>query len=961
MSRRPRRGKREWAKRSAKSLAVCAALGASGGVARGESARPRPVGRDATRGGGYAVATGFDPNWRTPLDAVGIARADSADAVTSPSRVFKEIAFIDPGVPHFGRIVAAVGARAEIVVLNSARDAVAQMADRLRRESGVAAIHIFTHGDDGRLLIDGDTAMDAVSLDARRRELDTIRGSLAKGADVLVYGCRVAAGEEGRRFVDALAEMTDADVAASTDPTGADLKGGDWELEYATGPVEAPAFSLGAGFDAVLGEPLLVDTTADSGVDATIDGDLAADTLDGGGLSLREAIYHANNTLAGPDTIRFAPALAGGTLSLYASDPDDSFGPSALAVTSDVTIDGSDAPGLALYGGYSQRHFLVGPTGDLKLKNLTLYGGYAKGGDGANVGMWGNREPGGGGGAAGLGGAIFNRGIVSLEGCTLAFNSANGGAAGVMGDGSGPYGYSPEGGGGGGGGLNSIGGYCEMYLGGAGGAPLGGHYGKSNRYGGYVSDGFCDGSDGGIGGGGGGGGYCYGYTDNYAYAGDGGDGGFGGGGGGGGYAYLATYDVYYGRAFGGNGGRGGFGGGGGGGGEAVAYYDDGYGTGHELPGSATAGTGGTAGFGGGAGAVYYGGGGAGMGGAIFNHGGTLSAKNCTFTYNGAYGGYGYSHGQGLGGGIFNRNGTCAILNCTFSGNLAPDGGGAVYNLGDGAAGLATMQIDNTILAKSIGGVTDLVDNAIDGATSTADGVGNLVESHSGFDGTPASTADPALVALADKGGPTETLALGASSPCLDAGDDAAASGLATDQRGPGFVRIDGGAVDIGAYEEQVTANTAPTGVADDGVGFTTRWDTPFTTANVLTNDTDPDPTDTLSVVSINTTGTQGQVTNNGDGTFDYDPNGQFDGLAAGASDADTFEYTVEDNHGATDTAIVTITVNGPAPAPADDGGCTPGKGSAWTFLAMFGLVGGLVRMMGRAAARLRGSREPTRS
>ena len=68
--------------------------------------------------------------------------------------------------------------------------------------------------------------------------------------------------------------------------------------------------------------------------------------------------------------------------------------------------------------------------------------------------------------------------------------------------------------------------------------------------------------------------------------------------------------------------------------------------------------------------------------------------------------------------------------------------------------------------------------------------------------------------------------------------------------------------------------------------------------------------DPLTLQSINTSGTLGLVTNNGDGTFDYDPNGQFDDLVAGQQATDTFTYTISDGHGGTDTASVTITITG---------------------------------------------------
>jgi VCBS repeat-containing protein len=66
----------------------------------------------------------------------------------------------------------------------------------------------------------------------------------------------------------------------------------------------------------------------------------------------------------------------------------------------------------------------------------------------------------------------------------------------------------------------------------------------------------------------------------------------------------------------------------------------------------------------------------------------------------------------------------------------------------------------------------------------------------------------------------------------------------------------------------------------------------------------------LTVTGLDTTGTIGLVTNNGDGTFKYDPNGEFEGLAPGETDTDSFKYTVSDGQGGTATATVTITITG---------------------------------------------------
>ena len=90
-------------------------------------------------------------------------------------------------------------------------------------------------------------------------------------------------------------------------------------------------------------------------------------------------------------------------------------------------------------------------------------------------------------------------------------------------------------------------------------------------------------------------------------------------------------------------------------------------------------------------------------------------------------------------------------------------------------------------------------------------------------------------------------------------------------------------------------------------------------AGVVSNDIDLDK-DTLTVTEVNGSGAAignqitlasgALLTMNADGTFDWDPNGQYENLDAGDQVFDTFNYTVDDGNGNTDTATVTITING---------------------------------------------------
>lgn len=126
------------------------------------------------------------------------------------------------------------------------------------------------------------------------------------------------------------------------------------------------------------------------------------------------------------------------------------------------------------------------------------------------------------------------------------------------------------------------------------------------------------------------------------------------------------------------------------------------------------------------------------------------------------------------------------------------------------------------------------------------------------------------------------------------------------------VRSDNGVFEL-ATTTVTISNVAPTANADFGTGFSTGEDSAFVTGNVLSNDTDPGP-ESLTVSSLDTTGTIGQVIDLGDGTFTYDPNGKFESLAPGQSANDTFNYTVTDGV-ASRVATVTIVIAGANDAP----------------------------------------------
>ena len=171
-------------------------------------------------------------------------RATPADS--APAGV--EIAFVDRAVPQAEALIAGLqAARAggrpiEVIPIDVDEDGIARIGAVLadRPAQAVTAVHLISHGADGVVQL-GAERLDADSLLRRAGEIASWSQALGDGADLLIYGCDVAAGAAGQALIRDLAALSGADVAASDDPTGAASQGGDVRLERSTGAIETPA------------------------------------------------------------------------------------------------------------------------------------------------------------------------------------------------------------------------------------------------------------------------------------------------------------------------------------------------------------------------------------------------------------------------------------------------------------------------------------------------------------------------------------------------------------------------------------------------------------------------------------------------------------------------------------------------------------------------------------------------
>lgn len=170
--------------------------------------------------------------------------------------------------------------------------------------------------------------------------------------------------------------------------------------------------------------------------------------------------------------------------------------------------------------------------------------------------------------------------------------------------------------------------------------------------------------------------------------------------------------------------------------------------------------------------------------------------NSTFTGNRSF--------EAAQGGTLFLAGPTRIANSTIVGNSGSTTGGLFVQ-----TSTSDTQVVNTIIANNLGGSPDIF-----GRIYTYGN--NLIRTRGSaqIDIRPGNTniesVDPGLAPLANNGGPTLTMQVPPNSPAHNAGSDCVLFvngcdgfphlALGVDQRGSGYARSRGGAVDIGAYE-----------------------------------------------------------------------------------------------------------------------------------------------------------------
>lgn len=157
--------------------------------------------------------------------------------------MLNRIVFIDSHIANYQSLIEQLPVGSEVILLDTERDGLLQIVAALQSRFELDAIDIISHGTPGALML-GSAELNSANLASYAEQLTEIGTHLSDSGDILLYGCEVAKGNVGQRFIEQLAQLTGANVAASTNLTGSEELGGDWILEARTGAIQSSTLQL---------------------------------------------------------------------------------------------------------------------------------------------------------------------------------------------------------------------------------------------------------------------------------------------------------------------------------------------------------------------------------------------------------------------------------------------------------------------------------------------------------------------------------------------------------------------------------------------------------------------------------------------------------------------------------------------------------------------------------------------
>ena len=163
-----------------------------------------------------------------------------------------ELVIVDESLENYETILKELPKEVKVIRVSQSGNGLLDLQDELKKLTGLNRVHLLAHGTAGELIL----AREHLRKD-NMAEYDNfwqaLKGSMVDHkAELLIYSCDLAANQNGELFIEKLAEKLGAAVAASNDPTGSAIKGGNWDLEYVAGVIDKTHILTPAAFDGLL-------------------------------------------------------------------------------------------------------------------------------------------------------------------------------------------------------------------------------------------------------------------------------------------------------------------------------------------------------------------------------------------------------------------------------------------------------------------------------------------------------------------------------------------------------------------------------------------------------------------------------------------------------------------------------------------------------------------------------------
>ena len=295
--------------------------------------------------------------------------------------------FIDSTVKDYQTLLDGTNGGSSVTVINPNQYGIQKVTETLASVTGANSLHIVSEGNVGNFWL-GKDFVSTENIARYANDLQAWKTSLSPAANILLYACNLASGDNGAALVQAVKNYTGRDVAASTNRTGSVSLGGDWNLEYQTVKNSATAIFNNAATNAYQNAlALFTATNAD----------------DAGFGSLRAQVILAN-AAAGADEIRFS--FSGTPIVLTSGE---------IQITDALTISGNSSTNTIIDGNANSRIFSVTvPNVPVTIDSVTIRNGRT----------------------FGSGGGILSPGAVTLTNSTVSGNTANSSGGGIFSNGA---------------------------------------------------------------------------------------------------------------------------------------------------------------------------------------------------------------------------------------------------------------------------------------------------------------------------------------------------------------------------------------------------------------------------------------------------------------------------------------------------------------------------------------------